>query len=44
MVGAPATVKLAVLVAVPPGVVTAIKPEVAVVGTKAMICVAELTR
>jgi hypothetical protein len=37
------TVKLAVLVAVPPGVVTEILPVVAPVGTVAVICVAEFT-
>jgi hypothetical protein len=37
------TVKLAVLVAVPPGVVTLILPVVAPVGTVAVICVAEFT-
>lgn len=37
------TVKFAVLVAVPPGVVTEILPVVAPVGTVAVICVAELT-
>jgi len=36
-------VKLAVLVAVPPGVVTLILPVVAPVGTVAVICVAEFT-
>ncbi len=35
--------KLAVLVAVPPGVVTVIFPVVAVAGTVAVICVAEFT-
>jgi hypothetical protein len=37
------TVKFAVLVAVPPGVVTLILPVVAPVGTVAVICVAEFT-
>jgi hypothetical protein len=37
------TVKLAALVAVPPGVVTLILPVVAPVGTVAVICVAEFT-
>ena len=37
------TVKLVVLVAVPPGVVTLIVPVVAVVGTVAVIWVAEFT-
>ena len=37
------TVKFAVLVAVPPGVVTLILPVVAPVGTVAVICVAEST-
>ncbi len=39
----PVTVKLLVLVAVPPGVVTAMGPVVAAVGTVAVICVFELT-
>jgi hypothetical protein len=39
----PDTVKLAVLVPVPPGVVTEIGPVVAPLGTVAVICVAELT-
>jgi hypothetical protein len=38
------TVKFVVLVAVPPGVATAIGPVVAPDGTVAVICVAELTR
>jgi hypothetical protein len=42
-VGAGMTVKLPALVAVPPGVVTAIVPVVAPVGTVAVICVALLT-
>jgi len=43
MVGGNTTVKLLALVAVPPGVVTLIVPEVAPAGTVAVICVAELT-
>lgn len=39
--GAPTTVKLEALVAVPPGVVTAIVPLLAPAGTVAVICVAE---
>ena len=43
MVGAGITVKLLLVVAVPPAVVTAMVPVVAPVGTVAVICVAELT-
>jgi hypothetical protein len=43
IVGDPTTVKLLALVAVPPGVVTAIDPVVAPVGTVAVIWVAEST-
>src|SRR5207247_1462116 len=43
IVGGLSTVKLPVLVAVPPGVVTAIAPVVAVAGTFAVIAVAEFT-
>jgi hypothetical protein len=35
--------KSVLLVAVPPGVVTRIRPEVALAGTVAVICVAEFT-
>ncbi|HEX7137805.1 MAG TPA: hypothetical protein VF219_08160, partial [Vicinamibacterales bacterium] len=41
--GATMTVKVAALVAVPPGVVTDIFPVVAPAGTVAVVCVAELT-
>ena len=43
IVGAPITVKVSALVAVPPGVVTAIDPVVAPAGTVAVICVEEST-
>jgi hypothetical protein len=43
MVGTGTTVKLVALVAMPPGVVTAIGPVVAPVGTVAVICVSEST-
>ena len=43
IVGAPITVKLAALVAIPPGVVTDTLPDVAPAGTVATICLADLT-
>ena len=41
--GSAVTVKLAALVALPPGVVTVIAPVVAAEGTVTLICVAEAT-